>query len=49
MLKHFIGEDTLLGIAVEHGQHELLEELSLFLSKPISIVNACVLSNHHVF
>lgn len=39
--EHFIGEDSFLGVAVEHGQHEALEELGFWLSE-------AVLGDHHV-
>lgn len=42
MCEHFIGEDSFFGVAVEHGEHEALEELCFWLSE-------AVLGDHHVF
>ena len=44
MPEHLIRKDTLLGIAVEHGQHELLEELCLLFSKAISKLSVMYLA-----
>jgi hypothetical protein len=41
VFKHAIGEDTFLGVTVEHGQHEALEELCFGLCE-------AVLGDHHV-
>lgn len=49
MFEHFVGKDALFGIAVEHRQHELLEEFSLLLGESISILIVCLLGNHHIF
>ena len=41
MSQELLGETAAFGVAVEHGVHEILEELSLVF--PVSI-----LGNHHV-
>lgn len=41
VFEHAIREDAFLGVAVEHGQHEALEELGFGLGE-------AVFGDHHV-